>query len=90
MPLHISTRALAGRSKGPKGRVPDQIVSAWASSLAGPDAAIVFLFGRKQGQKGSSEFSYFSFGSGFDTCLGPEVQPSLQSGLTHSMSSSGF
>ena len=45
----------------------DQIVSAWVEGLPGPDTAIVSLLGRKQGSKGSSEFSYYSFSGGVDT-----------------------
>ena len=59
---YFHTSARPGRSKGPKGRVSDQIVSAWVSGLPGPDIAIVSLLGRKQGHKGNSEFSYYSFG----------------------------
>ena len=75
------TCARAGRSKGTKGRVSDQIVSAWVSGLPGPDTAIVSLLGRKQGRQGSSEFSYYSFSGGFDTCSERGSQPTFQEWL---------
>ena len=78
---YFNTCARPGRSKGTKGRVPDQIVSSWVSGLPGPDTAIVSLLGRKQGQKGSSEFSYYSFGGGFDTCSERGSQPTFQEWL---------
>ena len=75
--VYFHTCARPGRSKGPKGRVSDQIVSAWISGLPGPDIAIVSLLGRKQGHKGNSEFSYYSFSGGFDTCSERGSQPTL-------------
>ena len=64
---YFYTCARPGRSGGPKGRVSDQVVSTWVEGLPGPDTAIVSLLGRKQGSKGSSEFSYYSFSGGVDT-----------------------
>ena len=78
---HFYTCARPGRSKGPKGRVPDQIVSAWVEGLPRPDTAIVSLLGRKQGSMGNSEFSYYSFSGGFDTCSERGSKPSLQEWL---------
>ena len=64
---YFYTCARPGRSRGPRGCVSDQIVSEWVERLPGPDTAIVSLLGRKQGNKGSSEFSYYSFSGGVDT-----------------------
>ena len=75
------TCARPGRSKGQKGRVSDQIVSAWVSSLPGPDTAIVSLLGRKRKKTGSSEFSYYTFSGGFDTCSERQSQPTFREWL---------
>ncbi len=74
---YFYTCARPGRSGGPKGSVLDQTVSAWVSCLPGPDTAIVSLLGRKQGRTGSSEFSYYSFSGGFDTCPERGNQPTF-------------
>ncbi len=73
-----------GRSGGPKGRVSDKVVSAWVEGLPGPDTAIVSLLGRKQGSKGSSEFSYYSFSGGVDTSVERGSKPTFAEWLnTH-------
>lgn len=74
---YFYTCARPGRSWGQKGRVSDQMVSAWVEGLPGPDTAIVSLLGRKQGSKGSSEFSYYSFSGGVDTFLERGTKPPL-------------
>ena len=81
---YFYTCARPGRSGGPKGAVPDQIVSAWVSGLPGPDTAIVSLLGRKQGRNGSSEFCYYSFSGGFDGSLERGSKPTFAEWLdTH-------
>ena len=74
---YFYTCARPGRSGGTKGRVSDQIVSKWVYGLPGPDTAIVSLLGRKQGSKGSSEFSYYSFSGGVDTSLERGTKPTF-------------
>lgn len=69
------TCARPGRSAGRNGCVSDQMVSTWVEGLPGPDTAIVSLLGRKQGSKGSSEFSYYSFSGGVDTPLERGTKP---------------
>ncbi len=74
---YFYTCARPGRSGGPKGCVSDQIVSAWVEGLPVPDTAIVSLLGRKQGSKGSSEFTYYSFSGGVDTSLERGTKPTF-------------
>ena len=74
---YFYTCARPGRSGGSKGHVSDQIVSAWVEGLPGPNTAIVSLLGRKQGSKGSSEFTYYSFSGGVDTSLEQGTKPTF-------------
>ena len=78
---YFFTCARPGRSMGPKGRVPDQVVSSWLAGLPGPDTTLVSLLGRKQGDKGSSEFSYYSFSGGLDTSSEKGNKPIIQDWL---------
>ena len=80
---YFYTCARPGRSMGPRGRVPDQVVSSWVTGLPGPDTAIVSLLGRKQGHRGSSEFSYYSFSGGVDTCAERGAKPIFQDWLAN-------
>lgn len=61
------TCARPGRAAGPDGMVEDHTVSMWVEGLPGPNKAIISLLGRKDGPKGVSEFSYYSFRGGMDT-----------------------
>lgn len=78
---HFYTCARPGRSKGPKGCVPDWTVTAWVLGLPGPATAIVSLLGRKQGKSGASEYSFYSFSGGFDSTSERGRQPSFQEWL---------
>ncbi len=67
-PAFFYTCARPGRSKGRHGEVPDDLVSAWVKGLSeqvqgfpGAKIAIISLLGRKNGPRGISEFSYYSF-----------------------------
>ena len=70
-----------GRSKGQKGRVSDKLASAWVDALPRPKTAIISLLGRKQTEKGLSEFSYYSFCGGLDTPLERGNLPTFQEWL---------
>ena len=78
---YFYTCARPGRSNGPNGQVSDTIVSTWVRGLPGPDTAIILLLGRKDGQEGMSEFSFYSFCGGFDTPSERKNQPTFQEWL---------
>lgn len=60
------TCARPGRSKGPDGAVPDDVVSSWVRGLPGPDTAIISLLGCKPDENCLSEYSFYSFGGAWD------------------------
>ena len=78
---YFYTCARPGRSKGPEGRVRDEIVSTWVRNLPSPDTAIISLLGRKGGQSGLSEFSFYPFCGGFDEPSERKNQPTFQEWL---------
>ena len=80
---HFFTCARPGRSRGKKGRIPDDIVSNWVRRLPGPDTAIISLLGCKPEPKprGISEFSYYSYSGGFDDPSERRKRPSFQEWL---------
>ena len=78
---YLYTCARPGRSKGPNGAVPDEIVSSWINGLPSPNTAIVLLLGRKNGSKGDSEFKFYSFCGGFDTISERGSSPTFQEWL---------
>ncbi len=75
------TCARPGRSKGPDGDVPDDLVSSWVRGLPGPNTVIISLLGRKRNRKQLSEFSYYSFYGGWDNPSECDNKPSFQEWL---------
>ncbi len=75
------TCARPGRSRGKGRRVPDKLVHEWVSGLPGTNTAIVSLLGRKSGQNGKSEFSFYSFYGGVDLSSERQGRPSFQEWL---------
>ena len=65
--LEFYTCARPGRSGGKWHAVTDDVVDEWVSGLPKPNTAIISLLGRKEDSAGKSEFSFYSFCSGYDT-----------------------
>ncbi len=75
------TCARPGRSKGPDGAVPDDVVSSWVKGLPGPDTAIISLLGRKSDKNGLCEYSFYSFCGAWDRPEEPGRRPYFQEWL---------
>ena len=80
---YFFTCARPGRSSGPKGDVPDAIVSQWVNGLPGPETVIISLLGHKKAGDGVSEYSYYTFHGQGDTAEERAGKPSFQEWLDH-------
>jgi hypothetical protein len=78
----LFTCARPGRSKGADRPVDDALVHRWVEGLpGGANVAVVSLLGRKQGSKGVSEFSFYSFYGVLDSPQERGKRPSFQEWL---------
>jgi hypothetical protein len=76
------TCARPGRSKGARDHVPDDLVHQWVRGLPGDTHTVILsLLGRKHGQDGGSEFSFYSFCGPLDLSEERRRRPSFQEWL---------
>ena len=88
-PASIFTCARPGRSHGPQGDVPDQVVDKWVKGLPGGHrTSKLSLLGRKP--DGLSEFSFYSFFGLWDTFEERRGRPSFQQWLDERHSGRGI
>ena len=83
---HFFTCGRPGHEKGSHGQVCDELVHGWVLGLrecCGLNLAIISLLGRKNNQKGKSEFCHYSFCGGMDTPSERKGRPTFQEWLDH-------